>query len=378
MIPKSTIITHPVMPNGGDATMILALKNALEQAGLNPQVASTLHTEMRGLFPDEPIVSPGLFIPLSQKIPPLHQKLVELQALSRHHRNAEFVVAAPGGYFNDYYGCVGVAKKLERLAKAGKRVGVYAQSFGPLSGENAEAVVSMSQHVAVLMVREQASYDVLTKQLGIDPNKVLRSNDAAFLIESNFSPNQPSQGKVGISVRSWKHDAQNQGKYMALMVNLAKALVKNGKRVVFISTCQGIPGYHDDSKLAQEIQKQLRTESIDVEVDGDFHTTKAFMNKAVEFDAFIGTRMHACIMNLLVGTPTLNIAYEQKSRELYGELGLAEWVIEYNEPLDGADQKLKRFLEQIPNIKAQLHPTISREHVRAQEGLRSFLKMMGT
>ena len=53
-------------------------------------------------------------------------------------------------------------------------------------------------------------------------------------------------------------------------------------------------------------------------------------------DAVIGTRMHACILALLSGRPTINIAYEFKSQELFSEFGLKDYVI----PIDEVEPEL--------------------------------------
>lgn len=58
------------------------------------------------------------------------------------------------------------------------------------------------------------------------------------------------------------------------------------------------------------------------------------MMRLQDFDLCIGTRMHMCILSLISGTPVLPIAYEFKTQELFGEIGLKEWVtdIEVIEP----------------------------------------------
>jgi colanic acid/amylovoran biosynthesis protein len=112
-------------------------------------------------------------------------------------------------------------------------------------------------------------------------------------------------------------------RYSAAFASLTEHLVYQYDAVVtFLSTCQGVADYHDDSRLASAIAATLPDDvRCRVTVDSTFHTPSELMEYLREFDWVVATRMHLAIMALGVGVPVLPIAYEFKSIELFRGLG---------------------------------------------------------
>jgi colanic acid/amylovoran biosynthesis protein len=111
--------------------------------------------------------------------------------------------------------------------------------------------------------------------------------------------------------------------FRALVIHLVRV---HGADVTFLSTCQGAPGYHDDSQIAAVIAAALPEEVRSrVHVDSNFHTPGQLADLLRGFDFVVSTRMHLAILALGVGTPVLPIAYEFKTTELCRSL-------EYPEP----------------------------------------------
>ena len=112
-------------------------------------------------------------------------------------------------------------------------------------------------------------------------------------------------------------------RYCGAVVSLTMHLVKHyNADVTFLSTCQGITGYHDDSRTATAIKESLPADiSARVTVDCDFHTPDELMERLRTFDWVVATRMHFAILAFGVGTPVLPIAYEFKTEELFKSLG---------------------------------------------------------
>jgi colanic acid/amylovoran biosynthesis protein len=104
---------------------------------------------------------------------------------------------------------------------------------------------------------------------------------------------------------------------------LAERLLSRGWRVTAVSTCQGVPSYGvDDSRLAAEIFAGL-----DVVVDTAHHVPEDLQRLIQTADLVVTTRMHLAILSLVGGVPTLAVAYEFKTVELFRSLGLAENVV---------------------------------------------------
>jgi colanic acid/amylovoran biosynthesis protein len=110
--------------------------------------------------------------------------------------------------------------------------------------------------------------------------------------------------------------------FRALAIHLVR---RHDADVTFLSTCQGAPGYHDDSQIAAAISAGLPDDVRSrVHVDGSFHTPGELIKLLRGFDYVVSTRMHLAILALGVGTPVMPIAYEFKTTELCRRLGYAE------------------------------------------------------
>ena len=95
-----------------------------------------------------------------------------------------------------------------------------------------------------------------------------------------------------------------------------------------MSTCQGESGYaYRDDEVASEIRERMRHKDHAI-IDRSFNTPENFMEKAAGLDIVLGTRMHACILAMLAGVPSVNVEYEFKSRELYNRLALEDLIVD--------------------------------------------------
>jgi colanic acid/amylovoran biosynthesis protein len=147
-----------------------------------------------------------------------------------------------------------------------------------------------------------------------------------------------------ISVRHWPYFKSIDTKagmlrYRESIAAAVTGLVRDhGFDVTFMSTCQGVAEYwFDDSKVASEIKDMLESHIQEhVTIDGAFRTPEQFIEDVQSFDMAIATRFHMAILALVAGVPTVGIAYEFKTLELYRTLGFSDWVIDL-EHVNGAD-----------------------------------------
>ncbi|MBX7120202.1 MAG: polysaccharide pyruvyl transferase family protein, partial [Gemmatimonadaceae bacterium] len=137
-----------------------------------------------------------------------------------------------------------------------------------------------------------------------------------------------------ISVRRWSHFKPGAGgdagaRYRRAVADAARALVRDGCAVTFLSTCQGVPEYWtDDSQFAQALVDELLPGEAHVTVDRAFRTPEQLAEALRGYDLAIATRMHFAILALCVATPVVAIAYEFKSRELLRAMGRESWAFD--------------------------------------------------
>lgn len=105
--------------------------------------------------------------------------------------------------------------------------------------------------------------------------------------------------------------------YARAIADLTEHFVRLGGHVHFLSTCQGVTGYADDSSLAVEIAAQCNVDRDAITVSRESHGPHELIRLFKEMDFVVATRMHAAILAWLAGTPVLPIAYEFKTTELF-------------------------------------------------------------
>lgn len=272
---------------------------------------------------------------------------------------------------NSFYGFSHKLAVFRLAKKMGKKTAIYAQSFGPLDGKGEVDLKNASEYVDVLMARDNRSMETL-EELGL--NKLaIRSNDAAFLLPANSAQHQ--SGKVAFSVRDWKFDARNQAKYEALVIAMVEELAQKGFTITFLSTCQGIEGYVNDSATAGRICKNMSEDiRAKVEVDASYYSLDQLRKKLSEFELVVGTRLHMCILSLMSGVPAFNISYEFKGKELYDYIGWSEWSVDYNEKAETARARLSDFID--GRAELDVHTMVERQQLSAKEAFSAFVKQI--
>lgn len=350
---KNILIANAVPTNNGDAALVIGLYNKLKDSGYNVTISTVNYNTVRNLYPDIewikadyefPKIVRGFF-----KIFPKLQKITLKYKIKKNKRykNFDAIIGAPGGYINSYYGfdsklyCMSLMKKYYN-----SKLVMYSQSVGPLSDEGEKSLDTFIKDFDLFMVRDKFSYELVKHY----PN-VIQTNDAAFLL----SPleNSVNDSKiVAISVREWKHDGRNKQNYIDLIKAMTYKCIDNGYKVEFVSTCQGISNYVDDSKIAKEILmscgEKYRTS---ITVNDQYMSLFELREYIQKFDFVIGTRLHMCILSCLSAVPAFNISYEVKGRECYKILRLEDFSIDYNDNKDNSLEKLQMFINQNKSLK---------------------------
>jgi colanic acid/amylovoran biosynthesis protein len=255
------------------------------------------------------------------------------------YRAADLIIATGGTYLVEHYDLGQRLFDMSMAVASGKPFILFTQSAGPfLQRRNRRLLRRIFQATQLLLLRDAQTQHHL-QELGLPTGSLRIKPDAAFaLADSDLlmrpidrSPLAKTSPHVILSVRAWNYfrtGASEAGmqRYKEAFATLTMHLIEHyNAHVTFLSTCQGVEGYHDDSRLAKAIEAEL-PEAIQksVIVDRSFHTPGELRELMRSGDWIVATRMHFAILALGVGAPVLPIAYEFKTSELFRSLGCDE------------------------------------------------------
>ena len=308
------------------------------------------------------------------------------------YRSADFVVTTGGTYLVENYNLKKRIFQFRIDSLLQKAPIFFTQSLGPFNnGYNRTSLKSVLNESPLILLRDEKSFGHISN-IVTDRKKCHVVADAVFAlvdarrikdILASSTPPAPS-GRVGISVRNWNYVKDGQDgmhRYIEAVRELVASLVQQGKKVTFVSTCQGVPEYaHDDSKTARAIVAELEPSIAEsVTIDASFHTPEQLMEVVKGFDFVVATRMHMMIMSLCVGTPVLPIAYEFKTKELAARLGISEVLMDIDTiTAEEAAGKLKRFLENLDEFRRTSLESVLRENASALSAVELLKGVIGS
>ena len=295
---KEITIASAVPINNGDAALVFSLENSLTEKDFNINISTFHYDLVKNFYPEKELIKEITDYYFFRKAPQLKPIAVKLLfPLKKKYENSIAVISAPGGYINSYYGFHHILELLKKAKQAGKATGIYSQSVGPLNNKDSNLLLNYSQYIDHIFVRDNFS-DQQLKTINYPINKYTLVEDGAFLIKPNFKDFH--NNKIAVSVRGWKHDNRNKYAYYKLIVSLVESAVNNGFEIEFLSTCQGVEAYVDDSIIAKEIYESLPKKiKSKCSIDDKYYNYSSFFNKIGDYKIVIGTRLHMCILSIL-------------------------------------------------------------------------------
>ena len=258
----------------------------------------------------------------------------------KEYISADLILSTGGTYLIENYDLAPAIMDYRITMLCGSNYGFFTQTLGPFREEShRRAFKAIFSRATVILLRDEMSRENILG-LGVSGNNIHLAADAAFVFaKDGLCASKHEDGRahaggplsVAISVRSMKNfHPEKSEQYLAGIVEAVRVVVEEfDGRVTFLSTCQGIDEYWaSDDKTADEVYALLPENIRDsVEVDRKFRQPWGVVKTYSSFDAVIATRMHAAILSLCAGTPTLGFAYEFKMEELFRNIGMDELVI---------------------------------------------------
>ena len=361
-VPRRVLVTDAVPMNGGDELLLRALLRSLEQRWPDCQVRVLTHDVVRSrqIMPDVSFHGDVTTNPTEAR---------------RLYAEADLVISTPGGFRNRHYGLAGRLAGFRLAADLGRPLVLFAQSIGPFGDDAEYGVVGEALRSATLVaVRDAVSRDHL-RRCGVDEGRVVEVADAAFLwparVPAAHDVGRPVK-RVGLCLRRWpRRDDTAFRETVRKTRRLMRSLVaRDVETFVFASTCQGVEGYTDDADLSRRVVAGLEP---DLAARTVVHETRLhpdeYMDVVGACDLFIGMRLHGCLMAMLAGTPALGLAYETKTPEIFGQMGLREWQVPFTAPSTKWSRVAGAMIEAMPHLRAQVPHRVAAMQARAVASL---------
>lgn len=348
---KKVLIDNCVPLNNGDAALIFGLYRQLEKKNFSVSFSCLNKKEVKKKYPNfiwnkshintffyRICFKKNLFVFLWKFV-----MFIKLVILNNEYKQNDVIISAPGGYIHSYYGIEGRMFILYLCRRwLHKNVGIYSQSIGNLSFRDQKIFYKYGKDLNFILARDTLSFDRI-KSYGNFTNTCL-TKDAAFLLMEDKTPALVTRKKtVAISLRNWKREGRSMEQYFNLIHSAVEHLLQEGYDITFLSTCQGIEDYTDDSIIAKEFVSQFHYENRDnVHVLDSYYDLESLQTKIKSFDFVIGTRLHMCLLSWINQVPAFNISYEEKGKESFKYLGIEQYSIDFNSHY--ILSKLKNFL----------------------------------
>jgi colanic acid/amylovoran biosynthesis protein len=391
------VITNTVVLNGGDAAILLGIIATLKRAygefeltvlDQAPEVCSRLYPgidfdQLMLTIPTPRTIRGRIAARLMRhRKPTLRSTMIPpaRRANFAVYRDADLIVNTGGTYLAENYDLSARFAQMAMAVASGTPTIMFTQSLGPFRNPRNIAWLRLLMPRTQLVLLRDARSRTNLVDLGIGDENIRIVPDAAFALAE---PNELDHAKqraladrpvIAISVRNWSHfrsgpQTDKQARYREAIARTAERLIRQlGARILFVSSCQGVPEYWiDDAQEASAIAALIDPALLGrVDFDAGFHTPAELIELLRTTDLVIATRMHMAILALCAGTPVLPIAYEFKTTELFCSLGLREWVsdIEASEAAVLGERALA-FWHALPSIRPTLFERVKQSHYDA-------------
>ena len=236
------------------------------------------------------------------------------------------------------------------------------QGAGPLTtGLGRFMARRILAQVSLVLARDRGSHWLLAALM--PPNRLRLAADGIFLegFPTRDAPGPPVSAVsalsgaegfpiVGLNVRLWFHFASSWVPYQfareryreraqAPMTELLGALAdvvrhlrrRHRARVVLVSMYEPeVEPWEDDAPLLESLKEHFADDD-QVILCRDNLSILDLCRLFTRFDLMIGMRLHSALIALRTGVPAIHLAYTLKGRDIYDDLGLADWAFDVDE-----------------------------------------------
>lgn len=383
------LITNSVPLNGGDHALLLStilyIKTKYPQALVNVlcskyEICKKHITDDINLYPDweytilngsetkknkirKKLLSYG--IKYYSNISILFSSSKEKEII-KLYKNADIILSSAGGYIHDIYGYEYRLIAYEMALKFNKKLFFIGHSMGPFYPENKKFHKRLSNvlnNSEDIVLREYKSDSHLNKLYNKLTNKRV-TIDIAFSLYNYyptlFALKNTSNKKIVLSFRKWGNENTTNDIIRKATI-LSNHLIEQGFKLTFLSTCQGIPEYVDDSIIAEDIISGLSDiRKSFCRIDKQKYNSIELIKEYSKYDMYIGMRLHGAILSMLGGTHAFNIAYEDKTEGIFSILEMKSNQICYEKEVNEWILYVDKFIKEFTINNEKLQTTIKK------------------
>lgn len=362
------LITNSVPLNGGDEALLRAAVEGLKRRFPGSTI-TTLCQDVdtaRKYIPDLELDSDLEFVTLDS-----------LERVGALYHDADIVLSAPGSFLHDFYSIEERLRGYEAALALNKPVVLLAQSIGPFwKPESLRRIPEVLNRLTRICVSDALSKQRLL-ELGVRAEKIRETGEMAFLwrtlVPECFQEKTGPIRTIGLNFRVWPpRDLKAEKEILAKADRLSRFLLEDNPdyRLLFLSTCQGISNYVDDSELAVQIVKHLPEDfQARCEINRSHLEPRPLIQALSECDAFIGMRLHACILAMLGGTPAMGVGYASRTKETFEQLGFESFQVPFESGASKWVACARAFLGAAEGIRSQLPGLLGKACGRAELNL---------
>lgn len=221
-----------------------------------------------------------------------------------------------GDSFTDIYGLnrhFTMSLMHEIAVKAGVPVVLGPQTVGPFATRRGQWLASRTlRSASLVMARDDLSFGV-AQRMGASHSHL--TTDVVFALDQPVAG--PTRDVVlNVSGLLWIDNPHVDHQHYRRMVRgVVTALQERGRSVTLLAHVLDSPLPDNDVAVVGELASELDLEHL---VPDDLDDVRAALAGA---QVMIGSRMHACLNALSVGTPAIPLAYSRKFAPLFDRIG---------------------------------------------------------
>ena len=255
-----------------------------------------------------------------------------------------------GDSFSDIYGLhrhAVMTSVAEFAVQAGVPVILGPQTIGPFRTHTGRALARRTLSRAALVLARDERSALLAESLV--STRVIRTTDVVFALPVP-SPGARRDVIINVSGLLWHPNPHVDSElYQRTLATTRDALAAAGRTVSVLAHVVESGNTDSDARAAHEFA--AASGIADVIIPRDLDDVRAVLAGAT---SIIGSRMHACLNALSVGTPAVPLAYSDKFAPLLGGVGW-EHTVDLREPFSSGLDVAARVLAEL--TAAEAHST---------------------
>ncbi len=278
----------------------------------------------------------------------LREFVLDSRGLKKWVKGFDLVVdTRAGDSFADIYGLPRlrqICQMAEFVRACGVPLVIGPQTIGPFKTRRGKLMGRLSlRRASLVMARDSQSAQAAT-HLGRTPDVL--TSDVVFAMEQ---PEAEGAHDVLLNVSGllWNSDEHGSAReYHDTVRGLIRELVERGRNVSLLSHVLDSNLADNDEPTARLLSDEFGLEHI---VPRDLTHLRSIVKGS---ELVIGSRMHACLNALSVGTPTVPLAYSRKFKPLLKDLGW-EHVVDLHDSTTPV-KDVVAILDGNPDLKTQV------------------------